>query len=221
MIYRLFAHPFSSYSWKAMIAFHEKDIPFELAMLEDPGVMDELRSLWPVGQFPVLLDSSTGGDKTIIEATTIIEYLDLRHPEPARLIPSDPEAALEARFMDRVFDNHVMNMMQRIVAEYLPPNGTPNPATIESVRGKLEVIYAWLDQRLTGQDWATPDGFSLADCAAAPSLFYADWVHRISETMPALRAYRARLNARPSVARCIEEARPYRAYFPLGAPDRD
>lgn len=217
MSYRLFAHPFSSYSWKAMIAFHEKDIAFDLAMLEDPGVMDELRSLWPIGQFPVLLD----GGRPIIEATTIIEYLDLRHPEPPRLIPSNPEAALEVRFMDRIFDNHVMTMMQRIVNEYLPPNETPNPATIESVRRKLETIYAWLDARLTGQGWATPHGFTLADCAAAPSLFYADWVHRIPETMPALRAYRARLNARPSVTRCIEDARPYRAYFPLGAPDRD
>ena len=217
MSYRLFVHPFSSYSWKAMIAFHEKGIGFDLAMLETPGVMDELRGLWPVGQFPVLRD----GDRTIIEATMIIEYLDLRHPEPARLIPADAEAALDVRLMDRVFDNHVMNMMQRIVAEYLPPNGSPNPATIETVRGKLEVIYAWLDQRLAGQDWATPHGFSLADCAAAPSLFYADWVHQIPETMPNLRAYRSRLNARPSISRCIEEARPYRAYFPLGAPDRD
>ncbi|MBO9581553.1 MAG: glutathione S-transferase family protein [Sphingobium sp.] len=217
MSYRLFAHPFSSYSWKAMIAFHEKGVAFDLAMLEDPGVMDALRNLWPVGQFPVLLD----GERTVIEATMIIEYLDLRHPGPARLIPADPEAALDVRFMDRLFDNHVMNVMQRIVAEYLPPNDTPNPATIATVQGKLEIIYAWLDRRLAGQDWATPHGFSMADCAAAPSLFYADWVHRIPETMPNLRAYRARLNARPSVSRCIEEARPYRPYFPLGAPDRD
>jgi glutathione S-transferase len=204
-----------------MIAFREKGIPFDLEMIEKAELMAELRGLWPVGQFPVLLDVGDHGDKPIIEATTIIEYLDLRHPEPARLIPADPEKALEVRFMDRVFDNHVMNVMQRIVAEYLPPNETPNPAIIETVQGKLEVIYAWLDQHLAGQDWATPHGFSLADCAAAPSLFYADWVHRIPETMPALQAYRARLNARPSMAHCIEEARPYRAYFPLGAPDRD
>jgi glutathione S-transferase len=215
--YRLFAHPFSSYSWKAMIALREKDVPFDLVVLESPEAMAELRSHWPVGQFPVLLD----GDKPIIEATTIIEYLDLRHLGPARLIPSHPEAALEVRFMDRVFDNHVMGMMQRIVNEYLPPHNTPNPAIVESVQGKLDIIYAWLDQRLAGQEWATPYGFTLADCAAAPSLFYADWVHRIPETMPTLRAYRARLNARPSMAHCIEEARPYRAYFPLGAPDRD
>ena len=217
MSYRLFAHPFSSYSWKAMIAFHEKGVAFDLAMLEDPGVMDALRDLWPVGQFPVLLD----GERAVIEATMIIEYLDLRHPEPARLIPADPDAALDVRFMDRVFDNHVMNVMQRIVAEYLPPNDAPNPATIATVQGKLETIYAWLDRHLAGQDWATPHGFSMADCAAGPSLFYADWVHRIPETMPNLRAYRARLNARPSVSRCIEDARPYRPYFPLGAPDRD
>jgi glutathione S-transferase len=217
MSYRLIAHPFSSYSWKAMIAFHEKGIAFQLCNIEDPAVMEELRGHWPVGKFPMLLHDG----RVVIEATSIIEYLDMLHPEPARLIPADAGAALEVRFMDRVFDNHVMSMMQQIVNEYLPPNESPNPATVERVRAKLEIIYGWLDKRLAGHDWATPYGFSLADCAAAPSLFYADWVHQIPDSMPVLRAYRARLNARPSVARCIEDARPYRPYFPLGAPDRD
>jgi glutathione S-transferase len=217
MSYTLFAHPFSSYCWKAMIAFHEKELPYELHLLEGEAAMAELRSHWPIGKFPVLLDK----DVPVIEATTIIEYLDLHHYDRAPLIPANAGDALEVRFMDRVFDNHVMGQMQQIVAEYLPPNETPNPRTIERVRKALDLIYAWLEQRLAGHSWATPYGFSLADCAAAPSLFYSDWVHPIPETMPVLRAYRERLNARPSVARCIEGARPYRAYFPLGAPDRD
>jgi glutathione S-transferase len=217
MSYRLIAHPFSSYSWKAMIAFHEKELPYELCTIEDADVMAELRRVWPVGKFPVLLDDG----KPIIEATTIIEYLDLQHYERAPLIPANANDALEVRFMDRVFDNHVMSMMQQIVAEYLPPNGSPDPATVERVKGKLDIIYAWLEEKLGGHDWATPYGFSMADCAAGPSLFYADWVHEIADSFPKLRAYRTRLNARPSIAKCIEEARPYRPYFPLGAPDRD
>ena len=217
MSYTLFAHPFSSYCWKAMIAFHEKELPFELRLLESPEAMAELKSYWPVGKFPVLVDDG----KPVIEATMIIEYLDLRHYERAPLIPANANDALEVRFMDRVFDNHVMTMMQQVVAQYLPPNGTPDPALIERMKAALDVIYAWLEERLDGHDWATPYGFSMADCAAAPSLFYADWVHQIPESLPRLRAYRARLNARPSVSRCIEDARPYRAYFPLGAPDRD
>ncbi len=221
MSYRLFAHPFSSYSWKAMIAFGEKGIPFDLAMIEDPDAMAELRNLWPVGQFPVLLDAEKRGDKPIIEATTIIEYLDLRHPEPARLVPADAEAALDVRFMDRVFDNHVMNMMQRIVAEYLPPNNTPNPAIVESVQGKLDIIYAWLDQRLAGQDWATPTASAWpialprrrssmpTGCTASP--------RRCRPCAPiahgSMRVRQSRIASR--------RRGPIVRYFPLGAPDRD
>jgi glutathione S-transferase len=217
MTYTLFAHPFSSYCWKAMIAFHEKALPFSLRMIEEAGAMDDLRALWPIGKFPVLQDES----QTVIEATTIIEYLDLLHYDRAPLIPAVATEALAVRFMDRVFDNHVMTPMNAVVAEYIIDRATPDQSRIAKARVALDSIYGWLDQRLAGQDWATPFGFTMADCAAAPSLFYADWVHPIPDTLSVLQAYRARLNARPSVARCIEGARPYRHYFPLGAPDRD
>ena len=216
MSYILYAHPFSSYSWKAMIALHEKELPYTLRNVEDEGVMGALRDQWPLGKFPVLVDEDT----PVIEATTIIEYLDLRHGERAPLIPANAVDALDVRFMDRVFDNHVMTPMQAIVTEALP-GITPDPARVERAGQALDTIYGWLEVRLAGREWACSHGFSLADCAAAPSLFYADWVRPIPESFPLLRAYRARLNARPSVARCIEGARPYRHYFPLGAPDRD
>ena len=123
--------------------------------------------------------------------------------------------------MDRVFDNYVMNVMTVIVGDAMRPEEHRDPYGVERARADLDKIYAWLEGELEGRDWACGADFTLADCAAAPSLFYADWVHPIADEHATLKAYRARLLARPSVARCVEEARPYRAYFPLGAPDRD
>ena len=217
MTYRLYAHPFSSYCWKAMIAFHEKDLPYELELVEAPEAMAALRRYWPPGKFPVLVDD----DAPVIEATTIIEYLDLRHYERAPLIPANPVDALDVRFMDRVFDNHVMTPMNEIVQAHLADRDAPDAARIGKAQAALDTIYGWLEARLAGRAWASSHGFSMADCAAAPALFYADWVRPIGDERPALRDYRARLNARPSVARCIEAARPYRGYFPPGAPARD
>lgn len=215
----LFGHPFSSYTWKTQIAFHEKDIGYEFRMLdaEHPDNGQRLHQLWPVGKFPLIVDEG----RAVFEASIIIEYLDHRFPDTPRLIPADFEAALEVRRFDRIFDNHVMGKMQEAVANSLRPESERVPSIHAKVRTALETIYGWLDTQLKGRDWATSSGFSMADCAAGPSLFYADWVHEISASYPNLKAYRARLLARPSIKRCVEAARPYRAYFPLGAPDRD
>ena len=138
------------------------------------------------------------------------------------LIPADAAAAREARMLDRIFDNHVMAPVQAVVAEHLPfLTPTPDAARVARAREALDKIYPWLDARLAGRQWAAGDHFTLADCAGAPALFYADWVHEIPASFPAVGAYRARALARPSVARAVDEARPYRSYFPLGAPDRD
>ena len=217
MSYRLFAHPFSSYCWKAMIALHEKDLPYTLELVESEAVMTALRRFWPPGKFPVLLD----GDAPVIESTIIIEYLDLHHYERAPLIPANAADALDVRFMDRIFDNHVMTPTNEIVQAHMANAQAPDQTRIGKAGKALDGIYAWLEARLTGRTWACGNDFSMADCAAAPALFYADWVRPIDEALPALRAYRTRLNARPSVARCIEAARPYRHYFPPGAPERD
>ena len=219
MVIQLFGHPFSSYTWKAKIAFHENDTPFEFRMV-DPGHPEncaELSRRSAVGKFPLLTD----GDAAVFEATAIIEYLQAVHTGPMELIPASPEAAVEVRMMDRVFDDYVMNVMTVIVADALRPEEHRDHYGVECARAGLEKIYAWLDGEVGERDWACGADFTLADCAAAPSLFYADWVHPIADGQATLKAYRARLLARPSVARCVEEARPYRAYFPLGAPDRD
>ena len=217
MALTLYAHPFSSYSQKALIALYENNTPFRFRMLSDAEGFTELAALWPHKKFPVLVD----GDATVIEATIIIEHLAEHHPGPVRLIPTDSKAALSTRFMDRFFDNYVMTPMSKVVGDSLRDPGSRDSKGVADARAQLETSYAWLDSVMRDRHWATGEHFSLADCAAAPSLFYADWVHEIDRRFAHVRAYRARLLARPSVARAVDEARPYRGFFPLGAPDRD
>ena len=213
---KLYSHPFSAYSQKALIALYENRLPFEYRNLEEPAANAELAALWPLKRFPVLVD----GDQTILEATTIIEHLQLHHPGRVRLIP-DGDAGVEARMLDRVFDNYVMTPMQKIVGNQLRPEADRDAYGVLEARALLDNVYAWLDERLAGRVWASGADFTLADCAAAPSLFYADWAHEIPSAHADLRAYRARLLARPAVKRAVDEARPFRRYFPLGAPNRD
>lgn len=213
----LHAHPFSSYCQKALIALYENDTPFTLRMLADADSFAELARLWPLRLMPVLAD----GEDVVRETSIIVEHLMLHHPGPVRLIPSDSKAALNVRFLDRVFDNFVMTPMQKIVADVLRGPGERDPKGVVDAKTRLDASYEWLDGELKGRTWAAGEDFTLADCAAAPSLFYADWVHPISERFGTLRAYRARLLERPSFARAVEEARPYRSFFPPGAPDRD
>lgn len=215
----LYGHPFSSYTQKALVALYENFTAFEFRCIgpDTPEhTVDWLRR-WPIARFPLLLD----GERQIVETSLIIEYLQLVHPGPVRLLPADPMAALDVRFLDRYFDLYVMSAVQLAVDTALQRY----PMTVEEGRAiaseRLERAYAWLEGHLACKTWAAGDTFTLADCAAAPSLFYADWVHPIAEAQPLLRAYRARLLARPSFARAVDEARPYRALFPLGAPDRD
>jgi glutathione S-transferase len=218
MTLTLYAHPFASYCWKAMIALYENDTPFAFRVVDlgDAASAAELERLWPFKKFPVLVD----GEKSVIESTIIIEYLDLHHPGPARLVPVDAAAALDVRFADRFFDNYVHTPMQAIVSDAL--RGEKRDAdAVARARANLDTAYAWLERRMENREWVAGDSFSLADCSAAPALFYADWVHPIGDAFFNVRAYRDRLNTRPSVARTIDEARPYRHFFPLGAPDRD
>jgi len=219
MIIALYAHPFSSYSQKALIALYENSTPFELKMLgpQTPQNVDALKKLWPIGKFPVLDDNGV----VVFEATSIIEHLALRHPGPVRLIPADPRSALDVRMMDRVFDNYVMTPMNWLVQDARRSPDARDAQTVAQGRSFLDSIYHWLDQRMAGREWAAGESFSLADCAAAPALFYADWAHPIGEEFHELRAYRKRLLVRSSFARAVDEARPYRTLFPLGAPDRD
>lgn len=217
MTIELFAHPFSSYCQKALIAFYENGIPFTYRMLEDAGAGEELEALWPLKRFPILREN----DRVVLEATIVIEYLQVHHPGPVTLIPKEPDLAVEARMLDRFFDNYIMTPQGKFVFDALRPPEHRDPYGVEEARKMLDTSYAWLDQRMEDRTWAVGEDFTIADCAAAPSLFYADWTYRIPKEYGNLISYRARLLERPSFARAVDEARPFRHYFPLGAPDRD
>jgi glutathione S-transferase len=219
MTLSLYAHPFSSYSQKVLIALYENGTPFEYRRLshDDPQVMGELAALWPLKRFPVLVDAG----RTITEASIIIEHLGIYHPGPVSLLPADARAAMEVRSMDRFFDNYISTPQQKVVADSLRPEAERDTRGVAEARAMLDTAYDWLDRMMAGREWAAGDRFSLADCGAAPFLFYADWTHRIGTAFANVIAYRQRLLARPSFARAVDEARPYRPLFPLGAPERD
>ena len=218
MTLKLYAHPLSSYCHKVLVALYENATPFEFVMLDgSEPTASEFAALWPMKRFPLLTD----GERIVPESTAIIEYLGVHHPGPVRLIPDDPDAAIEVRMMDRFFDNYVMNQQARVVFDCIRPDGTHDPYGVTEAKAMLDTAYAWLDGWMEGREWAA-GAFSLADCAAAPALLYADWTHAIPERFANVWAYRTRLLARPSYARALDEARPYRHMFPLGAPvDRD
>lgn len=214
----LFAHPFSSYCQKVLIALWADDTPFDYRILDEshPENMAELTRRWPFALFPLLVDNG----ETVVETTPIIEHLAAHHPGPNRWIP-DSDHGRRVRFLDRFFDLHVMNQMTVPVFNAIRPAESRDAYGETLARAKLTTAYDWLEATLGDSQWAAGDAFTLADCAAAPSLFYADWVEPIGPARPRLSAYRARLLAHPVVARAVDEARPYRHFFPLGAPDRD
>jgi glutathione S-transferase len=177
-------------------------------------VQSEFAALWPIGKFPVLVD----GDRFVFEATGIIEYLDALHPDTNRLIPADPLLAAEVRLWDRFFDNYINSPQQRIVYAAIGQEVDDGNGGAKW-KAALDTAYALLDRRMAGREWAAADRFSLADCAAAPALLYADWTHPIGKQFGNVWAYRDRLLARPSYARALDEARPFRHLFPLGAPE--
>ena len=213
----LYGHPFSSYTWKALIALYANGTPFEFRIVDGdhPDHVATVQAASPQGKFPVLAD----GDNLIFEASSIIEYLASHHPGAETLIPADPDAAIAMRMLDRVFDNYVMNLMQVAVDEHIANPQAPDRKEEDAVRAKLRRSYGWLEGWL--EYYPVSGQITLIECAAAPALFYADWTEPIGEQFPRLGAWRAHLNALPAVARCIADARPYRALFPLGAPERD
>lgn len=212
-----FGHPFSSYTQKVLIALWANETPFEYRMLDPahPENGEELRRHSPFGQFPLLLDDQ----EAVFESTPIIEHLQARDSGAICWIPGGA-LGRRVRFLDRFFDLHVMGNLQMVVGDALRPEGSRDPYGVNRARQRLNVAYDWLEGEIGGE-WGAGETFTLADCAAAPSLFYADWVEEIGNSRPRLKAYRARLLAHPIVSRAVEEGRPYRAYFPLGAPDRD
>jgi glutathione S-transferase len=211
----LHEHPFAAYCWKALIALYERDVPFERRFVGDAADRAALQEIWPLGSIPVLVDDG----RVLPESTAIIEHLDGLGDAPP-LVPADPATALQARLWDRIVDGHVATPMQKIVGDELRPEGGRDPEGVRLARADLERAYDVLDDHVrAGGPWLAGEDFTLADCAAAPALFYANVVHRWDpERRAALDAYYAVLAGRPSVARVIDEARPYRELFPLAWP---
>ena len=213
----LYGHPFSSYTWKVLIPLYADGTEFEFRQVpENEENYAELKRIWPFGKFPLLVDDG----EPVMETTCIIEHLQAHHPGQNVWIP-DGELGRRVRFLDRFFDLHVQGNMQPSVNHALRPEGKGDAYGAELGRKNLHLAYDWFEANLSDSGWAAGETFTLADCAAAPALFYADWVEAIGDSRPKVKAYRSRLLAHPEVARVVDEARPYRPYFPLGAPDRD
>ena len=214
MSFELYYHPIASYCWKALIALYEAEIPFEkrLVDLADPAQRARFLELTLLGKFPLLRDSET--NRCIPESTIVIEYLALRAPSAARLFLGTPELALEARARDRFFDLYVMEPMAKIIEDKLRQEAERDPRGVADAHARLDTAYAIAERFLRGTGWAVGDEFSLADCAAAPALFYANKVHPLTSASSHCRAYLGRLEARPSFARVLREAEPFMSMFP-------
>lgn len=209
----LYYHPLASYCWKVLVALYEMDVAFEPrnVNLGDESERERFVALWPTGKIPLLTD----GDRVVPETSIIIEYLSRRYAAPDRsLVPSDEDAALEVRLLDRVLDGYVMAPMQAIVADRLRAEHARDPIAVAEARATLAMAYGLLDRKLADRTWIAGEQFTLADCAAAPSLFYADTLVSLPATHQRLRNYFERLLERPSVTRVLDEARPYFKLYP-------
>jgi len=214
MALRLYYHPLSSYCWKVLIALYEAGVPFEpeIVDLGDPEARERFIRLTPLGKFPVLVDEEAG--KGFPESSIIIEYLAIKHPLAAKLIPADRDLALRVRLSDRFYDLHVHDKMQRIVGDRLRPADKKDAFGVEKLRNELEISLALVDRDMGEGGWATGLTFTMADCAAAPALYYANQVAPFGENHAGAARYLERLMARPSFARVLAEAEPFFAMFP-------
>lgn len=207
-------HPLASYCHKALIAFYENDVAFtpNLVDLSKDTQRAALLKLWPIGKFPVLCDDARS--RTVPESTVIIEYLDRYYPGTTRFIPADLELAWQTRLRDRFYDLYVHEPMQKIVGDRMRPEGRKDPQGVEEAKARLRTAYGMIERQMATHTWAMGEPFGLADCAAAPALFYANEVLPFDEAYRNLAAYFDRLKARPSYARVLKEAEPYFAMFP-------
>ena len=209
-------HPLSSFCHKALIALYENDTPFtpKLVNLQDEGERAAFRALWPIGKFPVLQDSAR--DRIVPESSVIIEYLDQHYPGKTKFIPAEADLARDVRLSDRLFDLHIHLHMQKIVGDRLRPADKKDPHGVEDARTRMGTALQMVEKDMARRAWAVGDGFTMADCAAAPALFYADKVAPLLPGYPNVAAYLDRLKQRPSYARVLKEAEPYFQYFPKG-----
>ncbi|MGO4393010.1 glutathione S-transferase family protein [Variovorax sp. M-6] len=213
MRWTLYYHPLSSFCWKVLVALYEAEVDFEPRQVDlgDPAARAAFEAIWPLAKFPVLRDNARG--KTIPESSIIIDYLARHEPSAVSLVPSDPDLAMQTRLIDRLIDCYIHLPFQQVVAERLRPQGQHDAFGVEQSRSRIRSGYNLIAPMFTGP-WAMGDTFTLADCAALPALFYADYTIPLAD-WPELAAYLGRLKARPSVARVLAEAEPFFHYFPL------
>jgi glutathione S-transferase len=209
MSLRLYYHPLSSYSWKALIALYEIGAAFE-GVIVDEATRPDFLKIWPLGKFPVLVDDERGA--RIPESSVLIEYVDHVYPGASPLIPESLDRAWRVRLWDRFFDLHIHEPMQRIVADRLRPADAKDPLGVAEARSRLTTAYQVAEAESSAGAWFCGDDFSLADCAAAPALYYADKLQPVGDG--GLRAYLDLLMARPSFARVLRDAEPYAHLFP-------
>ena len=214
MSLKLYFHPLSSFCQKVLVAFYENDTPFapHIVDLADAASSADLKKIWPIGKFPVLRDDAK--DRTIPESSIIIEYLGQHYPGKTRLVPADADLARQTRMRDRFYDLYVNVPMQKIVTDKLRPAGNNDPHGVDQAKTLLQTAYGMIDQEMGTRTWAMGDAFSMADCAAAPALFYANMVMPVGDTHKNAAAYLGRLMDRPSFARVVAEAQPYLALVP-------
>jgi glutathione S-transferase len=219
MTLKLYFHPSSSFCQKVLIALYENGTPFEREIVDlmDPASAASFKKMWPIGKFPVLRDEKR--NQTVPESSIIIEYLAEHYPGKSELVPKDADLARRVRFSDRFFDLYVELPMQKIVVDRFRPDGSNDPYGVEQARNQLKTALGIIERKLPAETWATGDGFSMADCAAAPALFYANLVMPFEKDYKQTASYLRRLMQRPSFARCIEEAKPYRHLFPVKDAD--
>jgi glutathione S-transferase len=210
----LYLHPLSSFCHKVLIALYENATPFvpQIVNLGDPVARDEFKKVWPLARFPVLRDEARA--RTIPESTVIIEYLAQHYPGPAKLIPDDPELAAQVRSADRFYDLNVHEPMQKVVGDKLRPADGHDRLGVEQAREHMRTALRIADNEMATRRWAIGDHFSMADCAAAPPLFFTNLMMPLADEFPHVSAYLDRLMKRPSYARALAEAQPYLAMFP-------
>jgi glutathione S-transferase len=214
MSLKLYFHPLSSFCQKVLIALYENDTPFEPHIIDlgNEGSRAKLTTIWPIGKFPVLRDDAA--DRTIPESSIIIEYLAQHYPGKIALVPTDSDLARQTRMYDRFFDLHVNVPMQKVVTDRLRPAGKSDPLGVAQAKMLLQTALGMIEQEMATKTWAMGDVFTMADCAAAPALYYANLVMPFGGTHQHAAAYLDRLMQRPSFVRVDEEAQPYRALFP-------
>lgn len=214
MSLKLYYHPLASFCWKALIPLYENETPFEghIVDLMDEASATAFKKIWPIGKFPILRDDARG--VTVPESSIIIEYLDQHYPGQLRLVPADADLARQTRFQDRFYDLYVHEPMQKIVTDRIRPAGKNDPHGVESARALLRTSLGMVDRDMASRTWAMGEAFTMADCAAAPALFYVDKLMPLAATHRNASAYLNRLRQRPPFARVLAEAEPYFKLFP-------